>query len=289
MMLMALIQSMPAKNESKQTNTEQTNNQQPIQCSKNKDTANKRTHIQKIISLFFLYFIIQLVTSLAGPTPGQDSSIVLPPHVSKYCESQLARPAINPPNLPAYYVSFATQSSETLPPAAQPRKTIIRPDTMTQIDPDATIPRLAGGFEMTYPAGRLIYLPSLHVTSGEVNLELSTSTLTSLAKPLPGWVHTSQVIKMQMYTLILLSIVIQSATSSYGIDHCPGDPGSHIIAYPTAGIETPTLMQCSAKPPDSSYQPVRQVTLTPQHYNPCNIRLSITYVPHHYLDTLPPK
>ena len=131
---------------------------------------------------------------------------------------------------------------------------------MTQIDPPATFTRLAGRFEMTYPAGRLIYLPSLHATSGKVNLELSTSTLTSLAKPLTGWVHASQVIKMQMYTLILLSIVIQSATSSYGIDHRPGDPGSHIIAYPTAGIETPTLMQCSAKPPDSSYQPVRQVS-----------------------------
>ena len=145
---------------------------------------------------------------------------------------------------------------------------------------------------MTHPAGRLIYLPSLHVTSGEINLELSTSTLTSLAKPLPGWVHTSQVIKMQMYTLILLSIVIQSATSSYGIDHRPGDPGSHIIAYPTAGIETPTLMQCSAKPPDSSYQPasqsdrlILQVPLI--QVRPCQVTepLIMPYITQHHLTT----
>jgi hypothetical protein len=126
---------------------------------------------------------------------------------------------------------------------------------MTQTDPPATSPRPAGGLKMTHPAGRLFYLPSPHVMSGEINLE---STTTSLAKPLPGWVHASQVIRMQMSTLILFSIVIQSATISQGIDHRPGDPGSHIIAYPTAGIETPTLMQCSAKPPDSSYQPASQ-------------------------------
>ena len=80
LMALILIQIMPVKNESKQTNTEpliqQTNNQQPIKFSRNKDTTNKQKHIQKIISLFFLYYIIQPITTLAGPAPGQDSSIV---------------------------------------------------------------------------------------------------------------------------------------------------------------------------------------------------------------------
>ena len=60
---------------------------------------------------------------------------------------------------------------------------------------------------------------------------------------------------MQFYTILLLSIVTQPATSSYGIDH---RQPSHITAYPAAGIETPRLMQCSAKPPDSSHQPASQ-------------------------------
>ena len=91
LMALILIQIMPVKNESKQTNTEpliqKMNKQQSIKFSKNKDTTNKQTLIQKIISLFFLYYIIQLSTTQAGPAPGQGSSIVLPAHVSSYCES----------------------------------------------------------------------------------------------------------------------------------------------------------------------------------------------------------
>ena len=59
-----------------------------------------------------------------------------------------------------------------------------------------------------------------------------------------------------MSTIILLSIVIQSATISHGIDYRPGDPGSHIQTYQTTEIETPTA--CSTKPPDSSYQPAKR-------------------------------
>ena len=131
---------------------------------------------------------------------------------------------------------------------------------MTQTDLPATPPRPAGELKLTPPACRLFYLPSLHVTSGEINLELSKPTTTSLAKPLPGWVHASLVIRMQMSTLIIiLSIVIQSATISHGIDYRiqpPGDPGSHILTYQTTEIETTTA--CSTKPPDSSYQPAKR-------------------------------
>ena len=129
---------------------------------------------------------------------------------------------------------------------------------MTQVDPQVTTLRLAGGFEMTCPAGRPVYLPSLHVTSGENYLEHSTSTVISLAKQLPGWLHASQVIMLQFYTTLLLSIVTQPATSSYEIDYHLGDPASHITAYPAAEIETPRLMQCSAKPPDNSHQHTSQ-------------------------------
>ena len=128
-----------------------------------------------------MFHIIKLATTRADPAPGQGSSIVLPSHVSSYCEPQLACPAINQPNRSAYHVPFATQSLVFLQPTDQTGQAIIRLDKMTQVDPQATIPRLAGGFEMTCPAGRPVYLPSLHVTSGGNHLEHSTSTVISLS------------------------------------------------------------------------------------------------------------
>ena len=73
---------------------------------------------------------------------------IRPTRISSYCEPQLACPAINPPNQSAYHIPL-----ESLQPADQTGHAIIRPDDqMTQVDPQATTPRLAGGFEMTCPA-----------------------------------------------------------------------------------------------------------------------------------------
>jgi hypothetical protein len=116
----------------------------------NKQTSNERTHIKKTISLLFMFYIIQLATLL--------------PHNSN--EPQMTCQAINPPNQ-SCHVPLATQRLEFL----QPAKAIFRPDKMKQIDPKVTTPRPADGSELTPPAGRPSYLPSLHVTSGEINLD----------------------------------------------------------------------------------------------------------------------
>ena len=133
----------------------------------------------------------------------------------------------------SYQAPIATHKSEF----SQHTKAIFR--RQTQLDPTVTPLRPAGGSESTHPAGRPSYLPSLHVTSGETNLDCQTFTVSSLANKLPGWVHASQVIMLQLLAILLLSTVTQPATNSYAL---LGDPDGHTTTNPAAEVDTSRLI-----------------------------------------------